>query len=206
MAVPFIGDNPGDSSTAGATVMVLAPTLSTVLPVTSVVSPASVSTKVSVQGTFGQAAHVSVDLMYLPMDPLGCDHADFTHATLLNAGATVAVGGDGSYDVATGATSKLGCYAPVEHLVLDSNQSVRASSAVAAQYTTFMAGVDPAAAAKLAAVDIPTKTGNDHEQVIVTLIIFAILLLLCAFAAVVIGADARPDQFAAHDKHLGPGI
>ena len=91
--------------------------------------------------------------------------------------SSIAVTGDGSYDVATGATSKLGCYAPVEHLVLDSNQTVTASSVIAAQYTIFMAGVDPAVATKLAAFGIPTDTGNDNEQVIISLIVFAFLLL-----------------------------
>ena len=82
VAVPLTGISGDGASSAGATVLVLAPTLTTALPVTSVVSPASVSTKVSVGGTFGQPAHVTLDLMYVPIDPLGCDHADFTHAIL----------------------------------------------------------------------------------------------------------------------------
>jgi hypothetical protein len=191
VAVPLTGVTGDASSSAGATILVLAPTLTAALPVTSVVSPASVSAKVSVEGTFGQPAHVTVDLMYVPMDRLGCDHADFTHAVLLDSGSSTAVTGDGSISVATGATSKLGCYAPVERLVLDSNQAVTASSVVAAQYTIFMAGIDPTAGTKLAAFDIPTNTGDDNTTVIITLTVFAILLLLCAVAAVVIGAVDR---------------
>jgi len=206
VAVPFTGISGDGASSAGATILALAPTLTTTLPVTSVVSPASVSTKVSVEGTFGQPAHVTVDLMYVPMDPFGCDHADFTHATLLDTGDSTAVAGDGTYDVATGATSKLGCYAPVERLVLDSNQTVTATSVIAAQYTIFMAGIDPTVATKLAALGIPMDTDNDNGQVITTLIVFAFLLLLSTVAVSVIGAYARRREFIPEDERFASAL
>jgi hypothetical protein len=128
------------------TVLMLAPALSLTVPSTSLVSPGTIPTKVDVTGTYGQDAHVSIAMMYVPNNPSGCAKADYSKAVLISTGAPVAISGDSTVTVASGATPQLGCYAPVPKVTIDSNTAVTAHGTLAADYTTLMAGIDPNAA------------------------------------------------------------
>ena len=121
-------------------IYVLQPTVSAAADVTSVASPAPVRTTVTVQNTFGQPGHVTLQMYLEPDDHFACRRVDFTHAPISGTGAPVPITGDGTVTVNSGATPKLGCYALVPKLVMDENSAVVATGSPSGS-DTILAGV-----------------------------------------------------------------
>lgn len=175
---------------------VLAPTVSTQEDVTSVVSPATAGTHVTVLNTYDQPGHLSTQMYRVPADEFGCRTVDFTNmsgASPIATGKPVAFTSDGTIAVQSGITPKLGCYALVTKLVMDNNTSVTAVD-VPSQDDIILAGLS----------DIPAKlaiapAGASSNDTMRTELAFGIAFLLIFGAAlgVIIWAfksrDNKPD-------------
>ncbi|SDJ45849.1 Ig-like domain (group 1) [Frankineae bacterium MT45] len=152
-------------------------------------TPGNVGTHVQVTGLYGQAAHVAVQMLYLPADPLGCAHASWSHATLAAVGPSVSITGDTSnIAVASGATVKAGCYLPVAKVTIDADSSVVALGPRDGRYNALIA-----APASLDSLDTgPSRGGSaDLSAFYRTLVGFIVLLGFTALAAVYIGWRGR---------------
>ena len=167
--VPFTFANP-----AGI-VYVLSPTVSAAADVTSVASPATVNASVTVQNTFGQSGHVTLQMYQVPDDEFACRRADFGHAALLGEGPPAAITGDGSVDVTSGPTPKLGCYALVPKLVMDANASVVATGSPNTS-DTVLAGVG-------LTPPPPRQVARASQSLLGTYITLAVFLLLLMITA-----------------------
>ncbi|HET8581869.1 MAG TPA: Ig-like domain-containing protein [Jatrophihabitans sp.] len=124
-----------------ATVLLLRPTVSLTSDQTWSVSPKPIGTHVTVAGTYGQPAHVSIQMQYVAAPLTGCRAATWTQATLVSTGPWVAVHGDGDFAVRSGATPRVGCYQPVPALRIDANPSITATGSADVPDNAVIAGV-----------------------------------------------------------------
>jgi hypothetical protein len=122
---------------------VLRPTLELTGDQTSTVSPHPVGTHIQVSGTFGQPGHLEVAMVHAPGGTFGCGRVDYSAGSRVGVGPAVAFTGDGTYAVASGPTTRNGCYSLVPTLVMDANKSITATGAAGAAGSTLVAGIDP---------------------------------------------------------------
>jgi hypothetical protein len=162
------------TTAAPATLLVLAPTVNETTDQIWSISPASVSTHVSASGTFGQPAHVAIQMMYVQGSPFGCRTVDWHDALLNTTGPPVAVPADNATIVVpSGRTPKLGCYAPVPRLTMDANPAVVALGPLGSANDIISAGLDANAKPVLLT---KTTTSTSDTNVYVTAAVFAAIL------------------------------
>jgi hypothetical protein len=131
------------TTSAPATVLLLAPTVTETTDQIWSISPARVKTHVSTAGTMGQPAHVAIQMMYVPSSVFGCRTVDWHGAVLATTGPAVAVPATNvSMAVLSGATPKPGCYAPVPRLTMDANPAVTAVGPLGIANDIIGAGID----------------------------------------------------------------
>jgi hypothetical protein len=139
--VPGVGPVEVPVDGAGTAVLVLAPQITVATDQAWATTPDAATAHVTVVGAYGQPAHVTLGLRFVPTPPLGCRFADFAAATAGPQGSAVPLkAGQDSVVATTAALTEPGCYSPVAVLSLDADPSVTASSAVA-QGNTIGAGV-----------------------------------------------------------------
>ncbi len=164
-------------STPAASVLLIAPTLATTVDAVWTNSPAPVRAHVDVSGTYGQPAHVSVELAYAQADPFGCRAVDWTRAVVVGSGPAVATRGDASLLAAqSGPTSELGCYLPVAKLVVDANPAIVVTAPLADLANAVNAGIDPNALDRLTS----RSRGVSGSLPVWTVAVFALALVLTA--------------------------
>lgn len=171
---------------------VLAPTVIAAADATSVVSPATVRTSVTVLNSYGQPGHISIQMLQVPADEFGCRRANFAGAAMVGSGAAVPIKGDGEVTAVSGATAALGCYALVPKLVMDNNPAVTVTGTPNSD-NAVLAGVGLAPPTPRARATV----GHSLLGTYLTFGIFLLILMLTAFGVfryvTVAGANEEDD-------------
>jgi len=168
---------PLTSPAVGGVFYVLTPSVTAAADQTSVISPATVRTTVTVLNTFGQPGHVSVQMLEVPPNQFGCRNANFAQASLTGVGAAVATSGDGTVTATSAATSKLGCYALVPKLVMDDNPAVTVTGPTSTD-NVVLAGVGLAPPAPRAKPSV----GHSLLGTYITFTVFLLVLMVLSLA------------------------
>ena len=154
-------------------------------------TPGKIGTHVQVGGLYGQAAHVAVQMLYMPADPLGCAHVAWSKAPVASVGTPVSVTGDSSdIAVGSGVTDKTGCYLPVAKVTMDADAwSTAAVGPRDGHYNALIAA--PAALNQLLTTTSRSGGSDDLSGFYRALVGFALLLSFTVLAAVYIGWRGR---------------
>jgi hypothetical protein len=186
---------PADSDSA---VFVLRPTVTAAVTQLWTISPQPVLVHVSVDGLFGQPAHVRVRMYSAVADPLGCAHARYRSSASAPLGPSVLVppgGAQSTVDAQSGPTPAHGCYSVVPEVVLDANPGVTASARPGLDGTTLVAAVPTDGALPPAALH-----GADTTTLVAFLATGGMTLVL------LLGVVALVVRFAWHQRDLVPEL
>jgi hypothetical protein len=181
----------GPSTTA----LVITPAVASTEASTWAITPGPVKESVDVHGSVGQHAKLTFDMMWAPANPLGCSAVDWRTATRAATSTATPVAADGTYEVESGSTPKVGCYSAIAVITTDANPQIVGKSAIGASRSLFLAA-PPAASPQL-----PTRLISQQSPLISTRvgIAFSGYLTLLLFAlAITVGIALRRPAAAGH--------
>jgi len=153
LIVPGGGTISVPMTSPNAVAAVLAPGLAVKQVDTAVDSPASTTAYVTVVGTYGYKAEVSLDLYYSPVNATGsCVGLDWSKTRVASTSvAPTEIVTDGTYRVTSGPTAQVGCYAMAPRVVFADNPGAVFTLTPANQQVVVLAGVGPTAFGDLVA-------------------------------------------------------
>lgn len=183
LAVGLAGSTvPVDS--VSSPVLLVRPSVAVTSDRTWTIAPGAVATHVSVNGTYGLPAHVSVRLRYAPRPDTGCRDAVWTDTAPTRPGAAYAVTTvSRPVAVASAPTPRTGCYLPVVTLVLDANPAVTVTNTPSAADNAVLAGLGEQQQAALVTYRLKATSSS---PLLITGIVVGIVQLLVIVSIVVV--------------------
>ena len=164
------------AGTASSTALLLAPQVQVQARSTWTSTGSAVNAAATVLGAFTQPGTLQSELLWQPVQPLGCQLADWAHATVLNSAVPGPTSGDGTYPVASLTAAKAGCYSLQVRLVLTANSAVTAAAPLAAPGSVFTVADGPPAPRRV----ITASTDNQSAQLWATLFGFIVAIGVAA--------------------------